>query len=287
MGKKDLIGTRIGSIVVSRCIDDTVGDEKFECRCDCGNIISVKRRYLVDKTKTHCGCMNKKDMVGQRVGMLTVISFAGIGKHGTALWNCRCDCGGEKVVDGALLRSGGSISCGCLHKIKTREAKKKYNNYVVDGNIVRVKLSNSDREMICDVDDWERLKQYCWCLGTGGYARTNVNDDKVFRAFHLNVIDCPDGLVCDHINRNRLDNRKCNLRAATYEVNARNTNISKNNTSGYKGVTRARSGRYIAQIGTGHDCHYLGRYDSAEEAYKARLAGEEKYFGKVYSAVTS
>jgi len=285
--KKDLIGQRIGMLTVVRCSDPTIGNEEFECICDCGEHIFVKRRYLVEGSKKHCGCQNRKDMTGMRVGMLTVLSFAGMGKHGTALWNCLCDCGNEKVVDGALLRSGMSTSCGCLHKVATSQAKKKYNDFCIDGDIVRVKLSNSEREMICDVDDWDRLGRYCWHLGGNGYAITNVPNGEIHKAFHMNVIDCQDDMVRDHINRNRLDNRKCNLRAVTHDVNARNTNISKNNTSGYKGVTKTPDGKFVSQISVGRKNYYLGRFNTAEEAYVARLAGEEKYFGEVYSTETS
>ena len=286
--KKELIGKRIGKLTVIGCSFHTIGDEVFECECDCGEHVFVKRRYLVSGSKTHCGCQNRKDMVGKKIGMLTVLSFAGMGKHGTAMWNCRCNCGNEKVVDGALLRSGMSISCGCLQAIATSKARKKYNEYCISDGIVTVRLSNSDKEMLCDVDDWERLKEYCWHGGGNGYAVTNVPEgSSIYRSFHMNVIECPDDMVRDHINRNRLDNRKCNLRIVSRDVNARNTNIQKNNTSGYKGVTKGRDGKYVAQISVGDRTFYLGRYRTAEEAYAARLDGERKYFGEVYSVVMS
>jgi hypothetical protein len=282
--KIDLLGKRFGKIVVLDLADVVDGKEFFNCKCDCGSIIRVERRYLLDGSKTHCGCGNRIDMTGKKIGMLTVLSFDGIGKHGTALWRCRCDCGNEKVVDGALLRGGVSISCGCLQSIATRKARKKYNDYTIDGDVVYVKLSNSDKTMICDLDDWDRLKKYCWSIGSGGYARTNLIDDVVRRTFHMNVIDCPEGMVRDHINRNRLDNRKCNLRIVSMEVNARNTSLNKNNTTGYKGVTRPSSdNKFHAQISVGNKTYHLGRFDTAEEAYQARLRGEEKYFGEVYS----
>lgn len=283
--KKALIGLRVGHIKVLKCVDDTVGKEIYECQCDCGNIINVERRYLVDGSKTHCGCGNRVDMTGMKVGRVTVIGFAGIGKHGTALWNCKCDCGNEKVIDGALLRNGMSVSCGCLKRDIQSETHKKYNEYSVDGDIVRVRLSNSDKEMLCDVDDWEELKQYCWHLGAGGYAKTNVTDNDTIRnMFHENVIECADGLMRDHINRNRLDNRRENLRAVLPVINVRNCGLSKNSSTGYKGVTMSRSRKkYVAQIMVNYKHIHLGSFDTAEEAYKARLRAEEKYYGEVYS----
>ena len=229
----------------------------------------------------------RKDMTGQKIGRVTVIEFAGMGKHRTALWKCKCDCGNEKVIDGALLRSGMSVSCGCLHKDMTSIAHKKYNEYSVSDGIVRVKLTNTDREMLCDPDDWNRLKQYCWFLARNGYATTNVPDgDMIKPTFHANIIDCDDSHLRDHINRNRLDNRKENLRVVSHETNTRNTGLSKNSTTGYKGVTVSRNRKkFIAQITVNYKNIYLGRFDTAEEAYEARIRAEEKYYGEVYSPV--
>ena len=62
---------------------------------------------------------NTKDESGRRYGMWTVVGFAGVflkpnGEVRSAGWNCRCDCGKEKIVDGPALRRGGSKSCGCF-----------------------------------------------------------------------------------------------------------------------------------------------------------------------------
>lgn len=52
------------------------------------------------------------DRVGQRFGRWTVVSLAQRGSQ--TLWNCRCDCGTEKIVNRISLTSGSSQSCGCL-----------------------------------------------------------------------------------------------------------------------------------------------------------------------------
>lgn len=55
-----------------------------------------------------------KDMTGKRFGCLTVIERNGIcPRRKLALWRCRCDCGGEAVATGTLLRLGKITSCGC------------------------------------------------------------------------------------------------------------------------------------------------------------------------------
>ena len=64
------------------------------------------------------------DLTGQKFGRLTVISYnEEVSKQkGQAYWNCRCDCGNEKVVRGKHLKSGNTTSCGCYQKEKTIEA---------------------------------------------------------------------------------------------------------------------------------------------------------------------
>ncbi len=56
------------------------------------------------------------DMIGRRSGRLLVVSRAGSGQKGLALWLCRCDCGAEMVAVGSHLRSGRTDSCGCLKR---------------------------------------------------------------------------------------------------------------------------------------------------------------------------
>lgn len=55
------------------------------------------------------------DLTGQRFGQLMVVKRVENGKHGDAMWLCRCDCGNEKIVRaGDLRRLKGTKSCGCL-----------------------------------------------------------------------------------------------------------------------------------------------------------------------------
>lgn len=69
----------------------------------------------------------------------------------------------------------------------------------------------------------------------------------------------------DHRNRNGLDNRRANLREATRSENRHNQGPPRNNTSGYKGVSRS-GGRWRAQIMVDGKRRSLGRFARAEEA---------------------
>lgn len=53
------------------------------------------------------------DMKGQKFGRLTVLGRMGV-MLGEAYWNCKCDCGTELAVSGRRMRSGNTLSCGCL-----------------------------------------------------------------------------------------------------------------------------------------------------------------------------
>ena len=58
-----------------------------------------------------------RDLTGLRNGRLAAIKFVGRNSEGRAMWLCRCDCGGSKVVQSNnLTRSAGTKSCGCLRK---------------------------------------------------------------------------------------------------------------------------------------------------------------------------
>lgn len=56
------------------------------------------------------------DRLGQRYGMLVVLSRAGSNHRRSARWLCQCDCGRQKVVGGGSLARGHVRSCGCLAK---------------------------------------------------------------------------------------------------------------------------------------------------------------------------
>ena len=66
---------------------------------------------------------NVIDLTGQVFGRLTVLKREGSDKHGKAMWLCQCSCGNQKVINGASLRRGLTVSCGC----KKAEEMQKYN----------------------------------------------------------------------------------------------------------------------------------------------------------------
>lgn len=82
----------------------------------------------------------------------------------------------------------------------------------------------------------------------------------------------------DHINRDRTDNRLCNLRRATAAQNVINSKIRVDNTSGVKGVSRAKD-RWMATITYKQEQIYIGTFSTVQEAAAARKKKAFELFG--------
>lgn len=89
--------------------------------------------------------------------------------------------------------------------------------------------------------------------------------------------------IVDHINQNKLDNRIENLRGATQQQNLCNRGPQKNNTSGYKGVSRSGNG-FAASICCKGVVHRLGTFPAAEEASAAYQAAAKELHGDFASS---
>lgn len=95
---------------------------------------------------------------------------------------------------------------------------------------------------IVDDEDFEWLNQWKWCFDSNGYAvRHEQKNEYGFNSrrmikMHKFILNPSLGMMTDHINRNRLDNRKINLRMADNHLNQRNSKLSIKNRSGFKGV---------------------------------------------------
>jgi hypothetical protein len=121
---------------------------------------------------------------------------------------------------------------------KLKDGKKKINKnqyYYYEQAYYIIKLSN-DKWMIAEDCQKTRklLKKYCWHTCSSGYAQTNV--DKSMKYWHKLYFNYEDGLMADHINNKRFDNRLDNIRIVTASENSRNKTISSNNTSGKQGI---------------------------------------------------
>jgi len=134
---------------------------------------------------------------------------------------------------------------------------------------------------IIDTDDINLVINHKWCKDKNGYVK-NSKQQYLHRIL-LNEYD----QYIDHINGNKLDNRRVNLRACSNANNLKNrVNLPSNNTSGILGVRfRADRNKWYAELKADGVVHRLGSYVTKEEAVKARLDGELKYFGKYKSKI--
>ena len=92
-----------------------------------------------------------------------------------------------------------------------------------------------------------------------------------------------DRVVVDHINRNKRDNRRCNLRVCSNAENTRNHKLSKRNKTGVTGVYKLKNGRYSAAIGVNNKLINLGTFDTIDDATAARKQAERLYHGEFSS----
>lgn len=228
----------------------------------------------------------KRDLSGLIFGRLTVIKQIEdkIYKNGrkVAQWECKCACDGKIInITGEQLKRGKTQSCGCLQKERQYEVVKKYNEYIKHKECYEgiIKCKNETYKFYIDLNDYDKIKNYSWCLNAGGYIMT-VDDEKCIYIARL-IMNCNDpNEIVDHIDHNILNNRKYNLRIVTKGENNINQNIAKNNTSGYSDVSwHKQSEKWMARISINNERIYLGLFDTLEDAAYARKQAEFQYYG--------
>jgi hypothetical protein len=150
------------------------------------------------------------------------------------------------------------------------------NNYIFLEDYIIIKTKNNE-EIYVDIDNFEKISKYCWCISKTGYPVANINYKVVkLHRYLLNILDSK--IIVDHINRNPLDNRVLNLRECSVLENTRNTSVSKNNKCGFLGISKTPANRYRARIMVNKKEINLGHYEKIEDAIKSRKIAEIKYF---------
>ncbi len=132
---------------------------------------------------------------------------------------------------------------------------------------------------LVDDEDFEYLNQWKWCVNHDYAVRNgiknNARQSKIF--MHRVLMNTPKGLFTDHVNHNKLDNRKFNLRIVTKQQNQWNMRKHKDSLSPFKGVSFIKkNNKWNASIRGKH----IGEYDTAELAASAYNGRARKLFGK-------
>jgi hypothetical protein len=145
-------------------------------------------------------------------------------------------------------------------------------------------IFSNNRRCIFDKEDYEILSRWHWVITNSNHIYGWVNGGRKPIANYIleqHGTTIPAGLLVDHINRNPLDNRKCNFRICTLVQNMMNKSPYKCTLSGYRGVTLNRQKqKWRANIRVNGKLIYLGDYECIDDAVEARKKAEDKYFGE-------
>ena len=157
------------------------------------------------------------------------------------------------------------------------------NRYYNINNIMLVVEFKNDKYAVFsnDMKTRELLSERVWCINAHRYVFHSI-----VGYFHQNYLNYEQGLVCDHQNRCKFDNRQGNLRVITYQQNMRNKTKGKNNTSGKNGICfvpydhswRARiTNNEGVKIAKNFSINRYGDAEAKQMALDQRIAWEEEF----------
>ena len=210
----DLIGRTFGTLKVSQKVISADRHAYW-----CGNCILCKQSFTKRTSDLRngqgCSCQGAKPVsLGDRFGYLKVDFLASTKDHHRH-YKCTCACGIGTVVREAELKSGKTISCGCA-KFALRNDPPEAPE---DSKYIAL---NRDYFVLVDESDYDVLHKYKWHY-RNGYAARRTHTKSIY--MHRDLMICPDYLQVDHINRDRLDNRRSNLRIVTAVENCANRSV--------------------------------------------------------------
>lgn len=238
----------------------------------------------------------KEDLTGKTFGRWLVLGqtddyIDAKGKH-YPQWLCECNCESHTIKNilGKSLtsKSSPSRSCGCVkkeHVVKMNKEKHKVNRYDLSGEYGIGWTTNTNREFYFDLEDYDKIKDYCWCEymdKSTGYCSVRAKDHNTNKIIKIHYLLFEK--YCDHEDRNPFNNRKYNLRHATSSENSQNRGLQSNNRSGYTGVyLEPRTGNWYVQIKINGKQVHIGTFYSKEDAIAARLKAEMQYFNNEFA----
>lgn len=182
------------------------------------------------------------------------------------------------LARGADLKSEKIQSCKCLQRERASEASIKRrtpNHYEFLEDCIKG-YNDKGEYFVIDKEDYDKIKEYRWTINHGYWRNKRAGAD-----LHQIIMGKQDGLVVDHIDRDKNNNRKSNLRFVSQIKNSQNRSKQYNNTSGVTGVRfHCNTNKWQARITFNNKKMSLGYYWDKEDAIKARLRAECELFGK-------
>lgn len=257
--KSDLTGKRFGMLTVTDKADRT--EDRYavwNCRCDCGGEIQVNTKRLVNGIIWNCGCIPKtdarhgtvaEDLAGKRFGRLVAVERAA-NQKGRTCWLCQCDCGNRKIVQSNALKAGRVKSCGCISRGIDISGRR-------FGHLTA--LYPTDRR-----DPRQSVLWHCRC------DCGNESDIAYRNLVYGNYQSC--GCLQEE-NQQKISTRLHHVDGTCVEWLEKRKN-RRDNTSGFRGVSRKSNGRYRVSIGFKGKRYYLGTFAEFQDAVNARLDAE-------------
>ena len=136
--------------------------------------------------------------------------------------------------------------------------------------------------VMVDDEDFDFLNQIHWqvdafkCVG----CHTKKDGKKSNILMHRMIMKPPKGVEIDHIDGNRLNNQKSNLRFATSSQNKINRGARKDNKSGYKGVSwHKQRNCWAVRLMINGKYQHLGLFQDKHKAAQVYNDNASKYYG--------
>ncbi len=116
---------------------------------------------------------------------------------------------------------------------------------------IRNKSGEIHAQFVVDKEDFDFATGYTWDVLKNGYVHTRsrggrFNSKNIY--LHRALVEAGKGEVVDHVNRDKMDNRRANLRKCTASQNQHNRDKYKNNTSGHNGISILPSGSWKVDL---------------------------------------
>lgn len=136
---------------------------------------------------------------------------------------------------------------------------------------------------VVDDQDFEDLFLYRWRLNSKGYAirSFSVSGKEILVAMHREIMQPPRRMVVDHIDHDKLNNSRANLRIITQQQNLMNRRLFKNSTTGFKGVTYQHE-KWLARIEKDGQIIQLGFHTDLKMAALVYDCAAVRLFGAEY-----
>ena len=231
------------------------GERRYFCKCDCGNVdsfdvnnITRNPDHRCKKCVPHYGGKPKPDLVGKTINGIEVLEESERDTYGNLRFKCRCArCGSISIKTVGQIHARKSDRC--------RSCPPDY-HFQIEGNIATGTLPNGETFMI-DADNIPLVNNYNW---TSNARDAYLHDASTGVRLHrlISGVNDPKVMV-DHINRNRKDCRRENLRIISTFGNSCNHGRYSTNKTGYTGVYFSKYAMsYEAKVGYNHKRIRLG-----------------------------